>query len=547
MKIRNIYSDLENESRTIVYGGSVVCQPCMLLPRLFLCILVCMGSIACSKPLSTHSTAELRSLLQPWNEIGTYAGFDSATKLLYLGNHIIERRFRLNADDSVPQTSHYFHKPSRRNHVSASYEEFKFRIGEIVFTARTDTLKYKAYKIQRSIAEQKQLVIELEYSEASEEPVCSVNIHYEVYPNLPIIRKWITFENLTDSAFFVEDIILESLSLPAESTAQFQAIENRPGLPVDSQPVIVVHDMGGDGGIVLGNEAPGILKYYNLLSGDAEIEVGLSPTSAINGFEIRVPPNTLVSTPKIWTMLFEGDYSTASEALKHVVGQRLVSAKEAISQAPAITWTKIPSDGKMPTGDFIVVDYDWNGDNLSALQRLAEQAQKEGKKFGIRLPIAEVDVRFLNRNSWRLSPITSFGSLATENKTIQDSGVIDVDSSSTPNGERAVYCVLSGYGNFFSGAVHALLKETEADLLVFDGAIIGLPDNALKGCGILGHEHLSRKESVGSIYQWVFDFANHLRQQYPDLQLGITSTTYGVDAPDIAVLNHFDLFFPKRD
>ena len=382
----------------------------------FLCILACMGSVACGKPPPSPSTAELRSLLQPWNEIGTYAGFDSARGLLYLGNRIIERRFRLNEGANVPPTSHFFHKPSRRNCVWASCDEFTFRIGKILFTVKADTLKYKGYKVQRRVAEQKQLIIELDYSDASGEPVCSVNIHYEVYPNLPIIRKWITFENLTDSAFFVEDIIIESLSLPAESTAQFQAIGNRPGLLVDSQPVVVVHDVGGDGGIVLGNEAPGILKYYNLLSGDTGIEVGLSPTSAINGFEIRVPPNTLVSTPKIWTMLFEGDYSAVSESLKHVLDHRLVSVEEAVAQIPPITWTEIPADGNIPAGDFIVADYDWNGDNLSTLKQMSQRIHENGGKFGIRLPIAEVNVRFLNRRAWRLFPIAGIGNVATEKK-----------------------------------------------------------------------------------------------------------------------------------
>ena len=547
MKTGNTQLNFRDDSGKSIYGSSPMYKEGFSLLKYALFIAVFAGSMACAKPPSPHSTADLRSLLQPLNGMVTYAGVDSGRGLLYLGNSLIERRFQLDGDGSVPQTSHYFHKPSRRNHVSASYEEFKFRIGEIVFTARTDTLKYKAYKIQRSIAEQKQLVIELEYSEASEEPVCSVNIHYEVYPNLPIIRKWITFENLTDSAFFVEDIILESLSLPAYSKAQPGVVRNRPALSVDLQPFIVVHGTEDNGGVIVGNEAPGILKYCNLPPGDAVIEIGLRPTSAINGFEIRVSPNAAVSTPKIWTMLFEGDYSTASETLEDVVGQRFLFAKEAISQSPPITWTKIPPDGNIPAGDFIVVDYDWNGDNLWALQRLAEQVQKEGKKFGIRLPIAEVDVRFLNRSAWQLSPIARFGSLAAENENSQNSGVVDVKSSGTMTGERAVYCVLSGYGNFLSGAVHALLKETEADLLVFDGAIIGMPDDVVKGCGVLGHQHFSRKESIRLIYQWVFDFADYLRQQFPNLKLGITSTAYGVKTPDIAVYNHFDLFFPKPD
>ncbi len=477
----------------------------------------------------------------------TYAGVDSGRGLLYLGNSLIERRLHLDGDGSAPQTNHYYHKPSGQDYISVPCDEFKFRIGEIAFTANTEALKYKSHEIRQDDSKSKRLTVELEFVEESGEPICPVKIHYEVYPNLPLIRKWITFENLTDSAFFVEDIIIESLSFRADRKVQPGVVGNRPELSVDLQPFIVLHGTEDNGGVIVGNEAPGILKYYNLPPGDIGIEVGLRPTSVINGFEIRVPPNAVISTPKIWTMLFEGDYSTASEALKRVVGQRLVSSEEAVSQAPPITWTKIPSDGKMPTGDFIVVDYDWNGDNLSALQRLAEQARKEGKKFGIRLPIAEVDVRFLNRNSWRLSPITSVGSLATENKTIQDSGVIDVNSSSMPNGERVVYCVLSGYGNFLSRAVHALLAETEAHLLVFDGAIIGMPDDVVKGCGVLGHAHFSRKESIRLIYQWVFDFADYLRQQFPNLKLGITSTAYGVEVPDMAVYSHFDLFFPKPD
>ena len=474
----------------------------------------------------------------------TYAGVDAGRRLLYLGNSLMERRFRLDGDDNAPQTIHYYHKPSGQDYISVPCDEFKFRIGKITFNANTEALKYKSYKIGQGVSKSKRLTIELEYVEGSGEPICPVKLHYEVYPNLPLIRKWITFENLTDSAFFVEDIIIESLSLRADSKVQPAVVENRPELSVDLQPFIVVRGAEDDGGIIVGNEAPGILKFHNFPSSDTGIEVGLRPTSAINGFEIRVPPNAVMSTPKIWTMLFEGDYSTTSETLKRVVGERLVSAKEAISQAPAITWTKIPSDGKVPVGDSIVVDYDWNGDNLSALKRLAEQVHAEGKMFGVRLPISEVDVRFLNRSAWRLSPVAGFGSLAAGNNSTQNSGVVDVNSSSTMNGEGAVYCVLSDYGNHLSHAVCALLEETEAHLLVFDGALIGRPDDVLKGCGVLGHEHFSRKESIRLIYQWVFDFADYLRQQYPNLKLGITSTAYGVEVPDMAVYNHFDLFFP---
>lgn len=516
----------------------------ILLFRYSLCIVACVGSVACGKPPPAPSTGDLRSFLRPPNDIGTYAGFDSAKSVLYLGNSTIERRFRFDVDGNPPQTSHYIHEPSKRSFVAGTSEEFRLRIGETAFTASTDALKYIGYKIRRSAAEQKQLIIELEYSEAPGQRICTVKLHFEVYPDLPIIRKWITIENLTDSAFFVEDIIIESLSLPAESNPQLQAIGNQPGIPVDSGAVIVVHDREENGGIVVGNEAPGILKYCGLSSDDAKIEVGVRPTSAINGFEIRVPPNSLVSTPKIWTMLFEGDYSAVSESLKHVLDHRLVSLEKAVAQTLSITWTKITSDGDIPEEDLIAVDYDWNGDNLPILQRMSRHIHESGAKFGIRLPIAEVNSRLLNRPAWRLSPIASSGRLNAKNRKTQNTGVLGVDPASTANGERAVYCVLCDFGYYLSHAVHALVEETEVDLLVFGGSLIGLPDDDLKGCGVLGHEHLSRKESVGLIYQWLFDFADHLRLDYPNLQLGITSAAYGVETPDLAVFKHFDLFFP---
>ena len=59
----------------------------------------------------------------------------------------------------------------------------------------------------------------------------------------------------------------------------------------------------------------------------------------------------------------------------------------------------------------------------------------------------------------------------------------------------------------------------------------------------MGHQHYTRAESIGVIYQWLFEFADHLRREYPTLQLGITTSAYGIEQPDAACLAHFDLFF----
>ena len=52
------------------------------------------------------------------------------------------------------------------------------------------------------------------------QPTFHLWIHYEIYPDLPLIRKWLTIQNLTDSAFFVEDVVIESLPLFAGRAEQ---------------------------------------------------------------------------------------------------------------------------------------------------------------------------------------------------------------------------------------------------------------------------------------------------------------------------------------
>ena len=52
------------------------------------------------------------------------------------------------------------------------------------------------------------------------QPTFYLWVHYEIYPDLPVIRKWLTIQNLTDSAFFVEDVVIESLPLFADAERQ---------------------------------------------------------------------------------------------------------------------------------------------------------------------------------------------------------------------------------------------------------------------------------------------------------------------------------------
>ena len=528
--------------------------------------LICIGCAGSSgKGQHTVSIADLRAQLQPLKRIGTYAGFDLKTGILYMGNDSIERWIRLNQKGHTVQTIRYARKPSGQNYVDRASEEFRFQIGEMVFSGAGSLLTYNDYQIAQKIGGSKQVVVQFTYNSGEEaQPTFYLWVHYEIYPDLPVIRKWLTIQNLTDSAFFIEDVVIESLPLFAGRKDSLQiwrggisGVAEEP-LPTPwkggtSEAFILVGDSGINSGVVLGNQSVGLLKYYAVYSDRETVSIGLRPTTAINGTEIRVSPGQSVDSPKIWTMLVEGDLQTTIEKInQNALAYVPPYSRDPRPQTPEIQWVALETEWEMSIesmrpGDLIALDYDWNIEDLQTVKEISQRVHESGGKFGIRLPIAEIHTSILDRPEWLLAPVPVFQwravpeSHEADREAEQDEG--ETQQSTTHEAVPVVYCVLSDYGYYLTQAVKTLLEETAADLLILDRPILGAQHNLLKGCDALGHQHYTRAESISVIYRWLFEFADHLRREYPALQLGITASAYGVEQPDAACLAHFDLFF----
>jgi hypothetical protein len=226
-----------------------------LLPRLIyvLPILSCIGLAGCSTHQTSISTAELRDCLQPLTTIGDYAGFDSKNKVLYMGNRWIERWIDLNSI----QTIRYTYKPSRQNHLDLPNEEFRFRVGEIVFSGNSKRLTYNSHRIEQRFGVRR---IAIQFTYISESPMFHLTINYEISPDSPVIRKWLTIHNLMDSAFFVEDIKIESFSFLGGSAINPQIwrcditkAQPEPWAGSSSESFVIVQHGNIEGGIALGN------------------------------------------------------------------------------------------------------------------------------------------------------------------------------------------------------------------------------------------------------------------------------------------------------
>ena len=482
-----------------------------------------------------------------------------------MGNDSIERWIRLGQEGRTAQTIRYVRKPSGQNYVDQLSEDFRFRIGEIVFSGDSNLLTYNDYQIVQTMGGSKRVTVQFAYNSGEEaKPNFYLWIHYEIYPDLPVVRKWLTIQNLTDSAFFVEDVTIESLPLFAGRGDSLQIwrygisgmLEEPLPTPWEggtSNAFILMGDTGTDSGVVLGNESAGILKYYAIHSDRRTVSIGFRPTTAINGAEIRVPPSRSVDTPKVWTMLFEGGLQAKIKKINQNGLAYIPSySRDASLHIPEIRWITLETElersiGAMRPGDLIALDYDWNIEDLQSIKQISRRVHEGGGKFGIRFPVAEIHTSILDRLEWQLAPVPVFQWPAVpknhdmDREGEQDEG--ETQQSTTHETAPVIYCVLSDYGYYLTQAVKTLLQETAADLLILDRPILGSQHNLLKGCDALGHQHYTRAESIGVIYQWLFEFADHLHREYPALLLGVTTSAYGVEQPDAACLAHFDLFF----
>ena len=109
-----------------------------------------------------------------------------------------------------------------------------------------------------------------------------IAVTYLTYPDLPIIRKKIDFKNVGSEELKIESLDVESLNIPWGNThnviytnyARYKKIG--PFLGNWDDPLIISHDPDYHHGIVIGNEAPGVLKRSSVCLDGYTINAGLT-------------------------------------------------------------------------------------------------------------------------------------------------------------------------------------------------------------------------------------------------------------------------------
>jgi alpha-galactosidase len=137
-----------------------------------------------------------------------------------------------------------------------------------------------------------------------------VEISYRYYPDLPLIRKWLTITNGSEQDMKIEALNVEDLqtdfsqirTVVHHNYARMKHLGRFVGNWDD--PVIVLHHMSDRLGMAVGNEAPGVLKRTAYHTKHENLEAGLSHPGQDFPFRKWLAPGESWKSPGTFICLY---------------------------------------------------------------------------------------------------------------------------------------------------------------------------------------------------------------------------------------------------
>lgn len=138
-----------------------------------------------------------------------------------------------------------------------------------------------------------------------------IQLNYIIYPNLPVIRKWIQIKNKGNQEIQISDLFWEQIMMDPWGSNSCDIYGNYgnywfkpPYIAGSSDPAVLVK--GKKGGFILGNESPGIMKYMSIYyNKNNEIKIGMNPSDHDYPFRKYLKPGESFESPKGFILLAE--------------------------------------------------------------------------------------------------------------------------------------------------------------------------------------------------------------------------------------------------
>jgi alpha-galactosidase len=480
---------------------------------------------------------------------------------LILCNGIVRRTIKLPSDGGTFLTT--FYKPANGdfNSFSDTCTDFQFEVNDIIYSGRGH---WELVNIQMITDnnEGSGAAVKL----ISQDKKVELTMKYFMYPNSPAIRKSLIVKNLSDKVVKLESVDIEKFEVPAYYPVTFSWIYHDYGRrrhigPYDGtkqDALIIVHDMNREQGIVLGNEATGVMKHTSVFYEAQDICIGLTHKNSLFPFRKWIEKGESFETPQVFTMVYN-HRKTPDDILNYVIpdfvrkymGIRLSELKEKptfvyntwepfyknINEKLIMELAKAAADAGMK--EFVIDDGwqdsygDWGIDMKKfphGLKPVFDYIKSLGMKPGL----------------W-----VSIGSASPDSKVYNSHPewfVLDKNGKPTSlhapdDKEKFTACFSTGWYDYIKGILLKLSVDYGLEYFKLDFAVVTSAytyDHTQSGCYSTSHPgHKDHNESLYTNYERLWQLFDELHEAKPELFIDCTFETMGgTQLIDYALVKH---------
>lgn len=480
---------------------------------------------------------------------------------LKLNNGIVERTIKLPANKGNFITSLYKPVQGDFDYFTTSSTDFQFEINNKIYSGRTNWILKDVVKCSDAASGEGASVILTDENKKTE-----LTIQFLLYPGLPVIRKKLLIRNLSSETIKLESVDVEKFDITEYWATTFSWVCHDYGRrrsigPYDGNmqdALIIVHNSDKQQGIVIGNEAPGVIKHTSVFWSERAICSGFTHKDARYPFRKYIKKGETFETDQVFTMVYN-NHKDPDEILNTSVPQfvrnHLGTKLSALQQKPTFvynTWepfgtnineklimelAKSAADAGMKE---FVIDDGWEA-NFG-------DWEIDKKKFpnGLKPVFAYIKSLGMKPGLW-----ISIGSASPKSKVFKAHPEWFVrDKKGNFNSlhwpsdnDRYTACFSTGWHNYIKNILLKLALDYGLEYMKLDFAVVTSPyvfDSELTGCYASNHPgHRDHNESFYANYEQVWKLFDEMHAAKPGLFIDCTFETMGgLQLIDYSMLKH---------
>ena len=480
---------------------------------------------------------------------------------LILCNGIVRRTIKLPTEGGRFLTLFYHPVIGDFNSISDSCTDFQFEVNDMIYSGRSI---WKLINIQAITDDKEGSGAEVKL--LSEDKTIELTIRFLMYPNSPAIRKSLVVKNLTDKVVKLESVDIEKFEVPGYIPVTFSWIYHDYGRrryigPYEGgkqDALIIVHDMNKEQGMVLGNEATGVMKHTSVFYEAQNICLGLTHKNSLFPFRKWIDKGESFETPQVFTMVY--NHQKTPDAILNV------SVPDFVRKYMGIRLSELQDK---PTFVYNTWEPFYKNINEKLVMELAKAAADAGMKefviddgwqdsygdWGIDLKKFPNGLKpvfdYIKSLGMKPGLWVSIGSASPDSKVFKahpEWFVINKDGNPTSlhapdDKEKYTACFGTGWYDYIKKILLRLSVDYGLEYFKLDFAVVTSAytyDHTQSGCYSTNHPgHKDHNESLFTNYERLWQLFDDLHAAKPELFIDCTFETMGgTQLIDYALVKH---------